>query len=149
MRTLRPGVVTIFGVVLLWGCGSGHHSPAPACTGEAKTIEAAAIAASALADGTKLSDCVANARSDADLQAVAVAFTTAGDELALRAKTDPAAARGLGFLIGAGRRGATHSAGNAIELSRRLGADQRRVHETAPSQDFVVVRGITDGQTRG
>jgi hypothetical protein len=148
MRILGARVAAIVGVTLIAGCGSSQRSPAAVCTGQAKPVEDAAVAAGVLADGTRLSDCIADARSDADLQSVALVFTTAGDELAARAKTDPAAARGLGFLIGAGRRGAA-SSGVATELVRRLGADQRRVHETAPAQDFAVARGISDGQARG
>jgi len=145
---IQGAFVAVLGVALIVGCGSGHRSLSVACTGQAKPIEDAAVAAAALHDGTRLSECIADARSDADLQSVAVVFTTAADQLALRAKTDTTAARGLGFLIGAGRRGAADSA-IAIELVRRLGADQRRVHETAPGQDFAVARGITDGRARG
>jgi hypothetical protein len=148
MRILGAWVVAIAGIFLIVGCGSSRNSPAAACTGQAKPVENAAVAASKLDGGSKLSDCIADAHTDADLQSVAVVFTTAGDELAQRATTDPKAARGLGFLIGAARRGAASSA-IAVELVRRLGADQRRVHETAPAQDFAVVRGVTDGQARG
>ncbi len=149
MRSSAALVGAIVGVVALAGCGSSAKTPPAACTADARDVENAAIASAALPDGTKLSDCVADAQSDGDLQAIALIFTMAGDQLAFRAKGDPKAARAVGFLVGAGRRGAKAGHGVAAELSNRLGTDVRRVHETAPDQDFAVARGIADGRARG
>jgi hypothetical protein len=144
MRSLVPVVLAVAVV----GCGAHRASFASVCAGPASAIERAAERGGPLTGGTRLSDCIADARSDADVQDVAAVDAAVADDLARRAPHDPRAARGLGFLIGAARRGAARNAG-AAELANRLGADARRVHETAPAMDGAVARGSAAGQARG
>src|SRR4029077_5760544 len=147
---LRLGLLLAATVAALAGCGGrAHPALSPGCTGDAQRIVDAARAGGTLPDGTLLSQCVADAQTDADLQNVASAFTIAADMLAARAVHDAGAARALGILIGAGQRGAADSEGNATELANRLAADARRVHETAPRLDRVVNRATADGRARG
>jgi hypothetical protein len=79
---------------------------------------AQAPGAVALTDGTLLSECVARASDDAELQMIGYALTPVADRLA--ARTDERAATQLGFLVGAVRRGAADGNGVQAELVRRL-----------------------------
>jgi len=130
------------------GCGGGDP-PAleAACTdGPAPILRALARAPGAvrLADGTRLSDCVAHAFDDGELQQLGFALTPAADRLAGRQTA--AAALQLGYLIGAVRRGASRTNGVHAELVRRLEA-------TATGTDAELVaatrRGIAAGEARG
>jgi hypothetical protein len=144
MRSL----VLVLPAVVVLGCGTHRPTPPGACTASPAAIERAASGATTLGDGTRLSDCVADARSDADVQDVAAAFTTAADELAARARQGAGAARGLGFLIGAGERGAGRN-DIAAELAHRLAGDELPLHAAAPAMDGAVARGLAQGLRRG
>ena len=79
--------------LLLGACGRHAQAVSAACIGrgDGATIRAALRAApgrAVLDDGTPLSDCVARAVSDTDLQNVGGSFTRAGADLADRAPSD-------------------------------------------------------------
>src|SRR4051794_12702394 len=96
------------------GCGGSDPPPADAaCTTSPAAIERAlghAPAPVTLGSGTRLSQCVSAARSDADLQTTGLVLTRAADHLAQRAQHgDAGAAIELGYLVGAARRGAART----------------------------------------
>lgn len=97
-----------------------------------------------LADGTRLSECVANARSDADLQLVGFTLTPAADELA--GTETAAAAERLGYLVGAMRRGAAAGNGIQVELVRRV---ETRVRYADPALLEAAERGALAGEASG
>jgi hypothetical protein len=119
----RPLFATlVLGAALAAGCGDDEPLPS-ACTRGPDAVLAALDRAPgrvALADGTPLSRCVARARSDADIQTVGAIYTQAADALARDFTTSDRAALRVGYLIGAVRRGASHTSGIHSELVRRL-----------------------------
>ncbi len=121
----RPWRAGAIGVVLLAGCGAHARPVAQSCVGrgDGREILAAlqrAPARVALADGTRLSDCIASATEGSDLENVGGVFTRAGSVLADRAQRDPAAALRLGYLVGAVERGSRSTAGFQAELENRM-----------------------------
>ena len=96
-------------------------------------------------DGTPLSECLATARDQADLQTVGAAFVEVAAELSPQARSDPdgAATLQLGYLTGAARRGAVP--GLHDELLRRL--EQELVGVDTSSEAFE--RGERAGRTTG
>jgi hypothetical protein len=109
----------------LSACGTHAKPVSEACIGrgtgaEILTALGAAPGAVRLADGTRLSECVARSVQGTDLENVGAVFTRAGSELALRATRDPVAALRLGFLVGAVERGASSTAGFQAELENRM-----------------------------
>jgi hypothetical protein len=133
----------------LTGCGGGSTAPLPgACTSSPQAIERALAAAPArvLLDGaTPLSQCVARAHADAQLQEVGSVFSSTADDLALRAATDRRSALALGFLVGATRRGASHVNGIAAELVRRV--EQAAARSSAIPEELH--RGLRAGERSG
>ena len=130
-------------------CGAEHRPLSAACTQRPETIERALATAPgpvALADGTRLSDCVTRARSDADLQSVGTVITRAADDLAARAAHDPHAAIALGYLIGAAHRGAAKTNGIHAELVHRVEQAARTVADTRAA---ALERGVRAGEARG
>ncbi len=73
-----------------------------------------------LPGGVALSECVAQARTDSELQIVGGLLTEAGDGLAREAPHDSAAALQLGYLEGATERGAARNNGIGAELGNRM-----------------------------
>ena len=71
------------------GCGSGDPPPLDAqCTASPGLIEQALARAPqpvTLSTGTRLSECVSHARSDAELQTAGAVLTRAADDLASHA----------------------------------------------------------------
>jgi hypothetical protein len=136
------------------GCGADDPPPIDAaCTASAAAIERALARAPApvtLASGTRLSDCVARARSDADLQNTGSALTRAADDLAMRAERgDAQAAIGLGYLVGAARRGAKHTAGIHAELTRRMESSARVLADGGATVATALRRGVRAGEATG
>ena len=138
----------------LVACGE-QHRPVPAiCTAGPGVIEralAAAPRAVRLPDGTPLSACVADADTDAELQTAGLVLTTAADRLAERAtRGDAVAALRLGYLTGAVRRGAAHTAGVGAELERRVSRAGAYVAEDGgAAAGAALQRGLTAGQVSG
>jgi hypothetical protein len=116
--------LALFAAVVLAACGAASAPLDEACVGSAGAIERALSRAPrpvALPSGTRLSQCVANARSDADLQNAGAVLTRAADHLSTAARAgDADAALRLGYLVGAARRGAKHTAGIHAELQRHI-----------------------------
>jgi hypothetical protein len=132
------------------GCGAGSKPVPPSCLNGPQDIERALHGAPgpvALPDGTRLSQCVARATSDGDLQNVGFVFTRAADDLALRISDHDTAVR-LGYLIGATRRGALHTAGVATELARRVEQDAH-VQNGSAETSSALHRGVTAGESAG
>jgi hypothetical protein len=130
------------------GCGDSKPDPMPpACSdGPDQVLRALRNAPDdvALSDGTLLSECVARAFDDAELQLLGYAFTPAADRLAARADAD--AAFQLGFLIGAVRRGAKHTNGVHLELVRRM---ETTVTFDDPQLVAAAERGAAAGERAG
>ena len=147
----RLAVLLAFGVV---ACGGAERPPLdPACTGPPETIERALTRAPApvrLETGTALSDCVALARNNADLQNAGLALTRAADHLAERAvQGDVRSALRLGYLVGATRRGAARTAGFHGELRRRVERAAAFVAEAGPPVRRALARGMRAGRATG
>jgi hypothetical protein len=116
--------LALFAAVALAACGATSAPLDGACLSSAGTIERALARAPqpvTLPSGTRLSQCVANARSDSDLQTAGAVLTRAADHLAAAARAgDADAALRLGYLVGAARRGAARTAGIHAELQRHI-----------------------------
>jgi hypothetical protein len=158
MRPMPRRLVALLAVVALGvtasGCGAGDPPPLDAaCTSSPATIEQALARAPApvtLASGARLSECVARARSDADLQNAGAVLTRAADDLAGRAQRgDPQAAVGLGYLVGAARRGAARTAGIHAELARRVESSARVLADRGPGVASALQRGLRAGESSG
>jgi hypothetical protein len=103
-----------------------------------------------LPSGTPLSQCVERADSDAELQSVGLVLTTAAEQLARRADAgDARAALELGYLAGAVRRGAAHTAGIHAELERRVSRSAAFLDEAGPRVERALLRGLAAGEARG
>jgi len=147
----RTGAIAV-AALAVGGCGSGHREALPIPCTNAGAVQRAA-AAESLPGGAVLSDCITDAKGDADVQSVAAAFVPAADALVAGATGGSAGAhrdaRSLGFLVGAAQRPAHHDIGAAAQLVQRLVADRRRVDELAPARDRDVAAGIAAGRARG
>ncbi len=106
------------------GCASEDEPRLPAaCNDSVPAIQAALAKAPGdvlLAGGVKLSTCVENARTGADIQTVGALYTATADALATRVARSDTAAMRLGYLVGAAKRGASRTNGIHHELVRRL-----------------------------
>jgi hypothetical protein len=154
---LRRLAALIALALALAAAGCGGSDPAPvdaACMASPDAIERALARAPgpvALPSGTRLSECVAGARSDADLQNTGLVLTRAADDLADRAQRgDAAAAVGLGYLVGAARRGAARTNGIHAELARRLESAARVLAGGGgPGVAGALQRGLRAGEANG
>jgi hypothetical protein len=118
-------VLALLAAASLAACGATADPPLDeACMSDAGAIEHALTRAPrpvTLPSGTRLSQCVSDARSDADLQTAGAVLTRAADHLSAQARTgDADAALRLGYLVGATRRGAQRTAGIHAELQRHI-----------------------------
>jgi hypothetical protein len=144
---LRTGLFAALALALA-ACGSDTPPLSGDCT-RGVSLGAALAAAPgqvALPDGTRLSDCVRRAESDSEIQEVAAGATTLADFLAAQAKTSDDAAVRLGYLIGAARRGASHTPGIHAELVRRLEDAAAAVPRTRRA---ALDRGLAAGERAG
>ena len=139
--------------VAVLACGSGEPRFDQACAESPQAIERALSRAPgrvALASGTRLSQCVRAARGGADLQNLGAALTSAADDLAQRAVTgEPRAPLELGYLIGATRAGARHSAGVQDELLRHVELAGARVAARGGAGAAQLAAGARAGEARG
>jgi hypothetical protein len=100
-----------------------------------------------LADGASLSSCLRGATTPALLQDLGMTFTAVAENLETQADDDPAAARRLGYLIGAARRGIEGSSGTSAELTHRL---ERTGSEIADPASVAALReGLRAGEASG
>lgn len=146
-------VLPALAVVALGGAAcAGTDRPLPAaCTRGTQTIVNALRAAPgpvALDDGTRLSTCIARARTDAEIQTIGSLYTGVADNLATRLRVSDTAALRLGYLIGAARRGARHTSGIHEELVRRL-EQTVGVDGPPPSRRRPFKRGLAAGARNG
>ena len=146
----------LLAAVLVAGCGPGDDDDAalsPACTeGPAQVAQALrkAPGEARLEDGTPLSACVDDAVTDAELQNVGIAMTSAAEALEERALTDERAALELGYLVGAARRGAGSASAIQAELVRRLERSAALDPEAAtPAARAAVQEGLKAGEAGG
>ena len=135
-------------------CGAPDPPPLDAaCTGSPDAIERALARAPApvtLPSGTRLSECVSHARSDEELQTAGAILSRAADDLAGRAQRgDPQAAIGLGYLVGAARRGAKKTAGIHAELQRRVESSARGLVDRGGQEATALERGLRAGEATG
>jgi len=135
-------------------CGASDPPPLDAaCTSSPDAIERALARAPSpvtLPTGTRLSECVSHARSDAELQTAGAILTRAADDLASRAERgDPQAVVGLGYLVGAARRGAKRTAGIHAELQRRVESSARLLADQGADVAHALDRGVRAGEATG
>jgi hypothetical protein len=134
-------------------CGADEPPLAATCTQSSAAIERALQRAPVtvrLPDGTALSDCFTNARTDAALQSFGVVAVGAAEDLGVRAKQgDPRAAMQLGYLVGAARRGARRTSGVQAELARRVERSAAFVEDGGAAASVALARGMRAGEAGG
>jgi hypothetical protein len=137
----------------LAGCGEDEPPLDATCRASPEAIVRALDGAPgdvALASGTRLSQCVSRAATDADLQSVGVVLTDAAELLARRAEDgDERAALQLGYLAGAVRRGAARTGGVHAELERRIGRAGAFLDAAGLRVEQALLRGLRAGEARG
>ena len=142
-------VLALLAAASLAACGAEADPLDEACVSGPGAIEHALTRAPrpvTLPSGTRLSQCVSNARSDADLQTAGAVLTRAADHLAARARTgDADAALRLGYLVGAARRGAKRTAGIHAELQRHI----ERAAAVLDGTGARIAAALADGQRAG
>ena len=146
-------VLVVLATVTLVACGGDPEPLDEACLDSAGAIERALSRAPApvtLPTGTRLSACVTNARSDADLQSAGLVLTRAADHLAEAARRgDTEAAVRLGYLVGAVRRGAQRTEGIHAQLQRRIERATAYLDDAGPRVTSAVARGRRAGEASG
>lgn len=148
--SLRVAAVTL--ALLAAGCQDDGAPAIPfGCTDDAPEIVRALDAAPEavrLSDGTSISTCLKDADSEADLQNVGVALSTAAEELeAATLDGDADAGLKLGYLVGAAQAGAKRNIGLSAELLRRL---ERSIgYDAEPDVDAAIERGLEAGARLG
>jgi hypothetical protein len=138
----------------LAACGGAGDEPFDAaCAQSPQAIERALASAPGrvvLGSGTRLSQCVSAARGGADLQNLGTSLASAADDLAERAvRGDRRAALELGYLIGATRAGARHSAGVQEELARHVELAGARPASRGAAAAAQLARGMRAGAAHG
>lgn len=154
LRASRAALVAVALGATLAACGETPPPPvSDACTADPGALVTALRSAPGpvrLGDGTKLSRCVHDADSDAELQNVGLSFHRAAERLRERAEAgDPAAALALGYLIGATRTGAERTSGALLELVRRLELVGGGLLNDQPRLQAIVDRGLAAGARTG
>jgi hypothetical protein len=146
-------VLALLAAVSLAACGASTPALDEACMGSADAIEHALVRAPrpvTLPSGTRLSQCVSNARSDADLQTAGAVLTRAADHLSAQARTgDRDAALQPGYLVGAARRGAKRTAGIHAELQRHIERAAAVLDDAGGAVAAALARGQRAGEATG
>jgi hypothetical protein len=150
----RPAALVALALLALAACGGRDDPPLDAaCTASTVAIERALARAPepvTLHGGTRLSDCVSRARSDAELQNAGIVLTSAAEHLAERARGgDPRAGVALGYLVGAARRGAARTPGLQAQLARRMESAAAFVDEGGAAVAAALGRGLRAGRATG
>ena len=133
------------------GCGEDDRPlPAACAEGPAPVTRALQRAPRAvrLTDGTRLSECVARARSDADIQTVGSIFTRTADSLASQMGASDDAALRLGYLLAAVRKGGRHTNGIHEEMVRRV-EQTIGLGGAPPPRRAAFARGLAAGERSG
>lgn len=138
---------------LLAGCGSAKDDSTPvAClegSGAYMKALAAAPGEATLADGTPISECLAENQQGGDLATVGEAMIETATKLNAEARAEPGgpAAIRLGYLLGAAERGASETEGIHTELVRRLTVAAR--YSPQPPLPSAVQRAYREGFEAG
>lgn len=130
------------------GCGNDEHRVPVACLdGHLSKPLAHAPGEVRLEDGTRLSECFNRAANPAEIQQVGAIFIDQAERLAAGARANPhsPAALQLGYLIGAMRRGTSHTQGIHYETRRRIELELNGVNTSSP--EFV--QGERSGERTG
>ena len=108
--------------MLAVGCGNDEHRVPVACLDGSVPKALARAPGEVRVGGVRLSDCFTRAANPAEIQQVGSVFIAAAERLAPAARSAPhsAAAVQLGYLIGAVRRGTSHTQGIHYETRRRV-----------------------------
>ena len=145
--------LALFAAVALAACGATSAPLDEACLSSPGAIERALARAPrpvTLPSGTRLSQCVANARSDSDLQSAGTVLTRAADHLSAAAREgDARAALRLGYLVGAARRGARRTAVIHAELQRHIERAAAVLDGAGASITGALVHGQRAGEATG
>ncbi len=144
-------------VLALTGCGAEQAVLSAGCTEDDGAVVSALEGAPedvVLADGTRLSDCVANGLDDADLQNIGITYHRAAERLRAQAEEEGGgaeeAAMRLGYLVGATRRGASGTNGVMAELQRRIeNVAGRYTDRATPAGRSALERGLDAGERLG
>lgn len=150
LRALAGGLALLSAAGAM-GCTKRAALPDACRNTDAAGLRAALVHAPAdvrLPGGVALSQCVAAARTDSELQIVGAVLTEAGDRLARTAAHDPAAALQLGYLEGATERGAARNNGIGSELGNRM-ANVFAPSDSTPAGRAAYGRGRTAGRAGG
>lgn len=134
----------------------GAEAPPPlsgACTDRPDRIVVALRAAPGpvrLSDGTRLSRCISDADSDAELQNVGLSFHQVAEQLRVDARAGSRdAAVALGYLVGATREGGRRTNGVMAELTRRIELVAGRLVDDRPALRAAVDTGLAAGGRTG
>lgn len=149
-----PSCVALLAATLALGACSTEGEPPvpPACLEGPATVERALADApgAVTLDGTPLSACVAQARTESELQNVGAILTRVAEDLERRAEDgDERAALELGYLVAAARRGAGDNVGVQEELARRLERSTAFPADPPPDVAAALERGLRAGAARG
>jgi hypothetical protein len=157
MRLRAPRVTVV--LLAVAGCGADDlPPPAEACTAAPEGIVKAVGAAPrpvVLPDGSRLQECIERAMSDADLQTVGATFSSAAELLRERMRAGAtsdgvAASRGLGYLVGATRKGGSQTNGVLLELVRRIESTAGRALEDVGREGLTAFKaGERAGEASG
>ena len=146
-------VLALLAAASLAACGAAGDPLDEACVSGPRAIERALARAPGpvtLPSGTRLSQCVSNARNDADLQTAGAVLTRAADHLSAQAATgDAEAALRLGYLVGAARRGAQRTAGIHAELQRHIERSAAVLDGKGARIAAALARGQRAGEATG
>jgi hypothetical protein len=125
-------------VAMAWlgACGAGESTFAPVCA-DRDEVERA------LGGGSFIADCVRDADTPGALQELGAVLTPLAEDLEAAAQDDPAAARRLGFLIGATQKGLAATDGRGAELGRRLERSAAGVRD--PEAAAALGQGLAEG----
>ena len=144
-------LATLLAAALLAGC-SGDDGPAMPLecisgSGDVKRALERAPGEVRLEHGTLLSECVARAESDGELQDLGVVLTDVAEDLEASAASAPQAALQLGYLVGAARRGAPSESSLQAELVHRL--ERSAAISLSTASEAALADGLRAGEARG
>ncbi len=146
---MRRGVLLL--LCLAAGCSEqGRAAPSPECLAGPDAVAKALADAPgdvALVDGTRISDCVRSAYSDAEQQNLGIVLTEVAEDLEADAAENPRAALRLGYLVGAARRGAPGDSALQFELVRRL--ERSAAIDLPAASQRSLEEGMRAGEQRG
>lgn len=144
----------VVAALALGGCAPGDDMALPAdCLQGQEAFEEALTAAPEpvrLAGGTPISRCVELASSAGDMQNVGVVVVPVAEGLKQQAaEGDEAAARELGYLVGAVQRGADRTNGTHLELAFRVSRVAGALRDPSPTVTDALTQGIASGERTG